>query len=87
MKYPKRYTAGYIGQKVFRIVSLPLLGNAVAIVEEEITDISDDAEIVGVPDSDCAIGYWVKNCGHALYFGEDLFLTREEAEEASLHDY
>lgn len=31
----------------------------------------------------CSIGYWVEKYspGHALYFGEDIFETKEEAEK------
>ena len=32
----------------------------------------------------CNIGYWVKDTdfGHAIYFGDGIYLTREEAQEA-----
>lgn len=71
--------------------------NKYSIVEDEIVEIQDNSYHSKVDEDGCftseiersedwqntTIGYWLKNsnCGHAYYFGDQLFLTREEAEE------
>ena len=95
-EYLFRYDKGYIGQKVFLINSndeveedtiIEIQDNSyrIAVIDGDwATDQDGDYIIERCEDwPNVSIGFWVENNnpGHALYFGDELFETREEAEE------
>lgn len=96
-EYPFRYDKGFVSQKVF--VTLIDDDGVKSVDEDTIVDIQDNSYHIVVGENgyveersddwqNCSIGYWIEtySSGHASYFGEDIFKTREEAEEALLDD-
>lgn len=94
MKYPFRFEGSKIGDTVYAVT---MDDEGTRFIDKvTIAGVQDNSYHVKVVNGMftnelerdinyhlCSIGYWLEefSIGHAMYFGEDLFLTLEEAME------